>query len=188
MVIDVFCCADCDLNPNLLTTGLNLSLLDMNFDGLDVPPAEVDIITIDDTTEESVPPSAKFREDGDGKDLEIIRVKLLNPPKESNSDIEMLSDILNPTEVIELMQNQIKHIENVTEKYFSMTTMRLVMSKYNWHGEFLTNLLLDTNIDAILKSLNIVISHELKTNTKRRKLRYSSQLQSQISRYFYYPT
>lgn len=144
-----------------------------DIDDLDVQPIEDDVITIDDTDDSVTASSAITNANQSKDDSDIIEIgrKILNPT-EVDSDIEMLSEILSPSEVIDLMRKWLKDLQAATR--LSFTTLRLLMSKFNWSlNTFTLNYYEHFNADknAILKNFNIVISYELKSNSKRRKLR-----------------
>jgi hypothetical protein len=114
----------------------------------------------DDNTEVEESPEVE-------NDVEIIKVKFYNEPIELDNDIEVLSEILTPSEVIDLMKNNLKLVQQLTD--LSFTTMRVVMSKYLWNKDLFVNEFYEFGIDRILSALKLVISKELKMNTKKRK-------------------
>ncbi|XP_054166409.1 E3 ubiquitin-protein ligase ariadne-1-like [Oppia nitens] len=104
----------------------------------------------------------------DNNDVEIIKVKIFDNDVDVDTDIEVLSEILTPTEVIDLMRYRLRPTHLTTG--LSFTAIRVLLNHYNWNPNQLVSDYFDhkRDIKLILDHFKIVINYELRFNTAKR--------------------
>ena len=171
---------DCDLIPSLETSNVVLEevVFDSNFESIEDmgrPSKELrastETITIDDDEEEVIACAVQPKRRKALEEVEIIKVKFLNEP--NDPDIELVSQILSPSEVIDVMRSYLKSVQSLTG--LSFTTVRLFMTKYQWIKDQFVNDFFEYGIERLMAAHKLVLSFQMKaTGSKRRKRNHSS--------------
>ncbi|CAG2105855.1 unnamed protein product, partial [Medioppia subpectinata] len=158
--------------PNHIQT-IDCDSLDLS--ALNVETIEHSFITLDDLSDDDVNPADVHN---DANDVEIIKVKFYSKPIEIDSEIEVLSEILTPEDVINFMRINLKQIQDTT--HLSFTTIRILLNKYEWNRNGFADNVLQVGIQAVLKHFKCVINYEPKPrrNGKRRKTQHKLMTQT----------